>query len=91
MSEGQEVICISEDFPMKITTDVNKEDIGKQAKYHPKLNEPLIIDETLGEYLSFSKYNINGVNWWHSSRFRLVKYNESEELTGTEIFDNTYI
>lgn len=87
MCEGQEVICISENFPLKITTDINKEDIGKQAKSHPKLNEPLIIDETLGEFLSFSKYNINEVAWWHSSRFRLVKYDESEELIDIEILN----
>lgn len=68
--EGQKVVCISENFPVHATTLEDKSDIGKQAPTHPKKGETLIIDELLGYFLRFNKYDTDAFNWWHSTRFR---------------------
>lgn len=77
--EGQKVVCISEDFPICRTTNIDKSRIGVQAPtgFHPVKGETLIIDEMLGDFLRFDKYDFSdpnhpyyGFNWWHSSRFR---------------------
>lgn len=68
--EGKKVVCISEDFPVLTTTEIDKSHVGKQAPTHPKLREVLVVDEILGDFLRFDKYDTDAFNWWHSSRFK---------------------
>jgi len=68
--EGQKVVCISESFPVFKTTEEDKSKIGQQAPMHPVKGETLVIDEMLGDFLRFDKYDTDAFNWWHSSRFR---------------------
>ena len=70
--EGQKVVCISEIFPVHATTETDKSIIGTQAAFHPKKGETLIIDEILGDFLRFDKYDTDAFNWWHCSRFRPI-------------------
>lgn len=70
MKEGDEVICISEYFPVWKTTEEDKSIIGTHPHSHPKKGEILTIDETLGEFLRFEKYDTHTFNWWHHSRFK---------------------
>lgn len=81
--EGQKVVCISESFPVHTTTLEDKSDIGKQAPIHPVKGEKLIIDEMLGDFLRFSKYDTDAFNWWHCSRFRPL--DEFEVTTSSQI------
>lgn len=71
-NEGQKVVCISDDFPVKATTKLDKSIIGTQAPIHPQKGETLIIDEMLGDFLRFNKYDTDSFNWWHCSRFRPI-------------------
>jgi hypothetical protein len=66
MIEGQSVICISEDFPL-----IKKYGgTGEEATSHPKKGEILVIDEVLGDFLRFDKYDTEeSFNWWKSDRF----------------------
>lgn len=83
--EGQKFVCISDNFPVVATTD-NKSLIGTQPNFHPKKGEILTIDEILGEYLRFIKYDIHeethpeyGFRWWKHTRFEpLLEIEESE-------------
>jgi hypothetical protein len=68
--EGQKVVCISEDFPQIRTTNKDKSELGQQAIQHPKKGETLVIDEMLGVFLRFDKYDTDSFNWWHNSRFK---------------------
>lgn len=73
-SEGQEVVCVSEAFPCIIATGEDKTCVGKQAPAHPHLGEEIIIDEILGDFLRFDKYDTNeSFMWWHHTRFRREK------------------
>jgi len=65
-SEGQKVICISEDFPL-----IKKYGgTGKEAQATPKKDEVLVIDEILGEFLRFDIYDTEeSNNWWKDDRF----------------------
>lgn len=77
--EGQKVVCISEDFPLikKYSTI----DIG-EAKETPKKNEIIIIDEILGEFLRFNKYDTpESFNWWKYDRFAPLDDNKSIHVT----------
>lgn len=68
--EGQKVVCISERFPLHKTTQTDKSNIGTQATNHPKKGEIIVIDEILGEFLRFDKYDTNeSFNWWKADRF----------------------
>lgn len=71
-SEGQEVICISENFPV-----IEKYGgIGDTAS-KPKKYEALVIDEILGEFLRFEKYDTEqSVNWWKHDRFAPIQEKE---------------
>jgi hypothetical protein len=70
-NEGQKVVCINDNFPVKATTEANKSIIGTIPTAHPQKGETLVIDEMLGdEWLRFDKYDGHSWNWWHSSRFR---------------------
>ena len=81
--EGQKVVCISENFPVHATTLEDKNDIGKQASTRPVKGETLIIDEMLGDFLRFNKYDTDSFNWWHCSRFRPL--DEFEVTTSSQI------
>ena len=72
--EGQKVVCISESFPVIATTETDKSIIGIQAPSHPVKGETLVIDEILGDFLRFNKYDGVSFNWWHSSRFRPLEH-----------------
>lgn len=78
-SVGQSVVCINDYFPMVITT-ADKERIGTLPTVHPKRNELLVIDEILGEYLRFNKYDCDDVNlpdygwrWWKHTHFAAIQ------------------
>ena len=73
--EGQKVVCISENFP------VIKEygGTGKDAEFTPKKDEELVIDEILGDFLRFDKYDTNeSYNWWKHDRFAPIKELKTE-------------
>jgi len=77
--QGQEVVCISDNFP------VIKEygGTGKEATSKPQKNETIIIDEILGEFLRFDKYDTEeSCNWWKHDRFAPTeeKIKEEQEL-----------
>jgi len=69
-SAGQEVVCVSEDFP--VITKYGGSSNPTKAK--PKKGEKLTVDETLGDFLRFDKYDSETWNWWHHTRFRPVEY-----------------
>lgn len=81
--EGQKVVCISESFPVHTTTETDKSKIGTQAPTHPKKGETITIDEMLGDFLRFSKYDTDAFNWWHCTRFRPL--DEFEVTTSSQI------
>jgi hypothetical protein len=63
---GQIVICDSENFP------VIKEYGGadEEATAKPRKGEELIVDEILGEFVRFDKYDTEeSFNWWKHDRF----------------------
>lgn len=65
-TEGQKVICINDHFP------VIKEygGTGKSPINFPQKGEVLIIDEILGEFLRFNKYDtLESFNWWIETNF----------------------
>lgn len=89
MKEGDEVICISEAFPEWKTTDEDKSRIGTVPANHPKKGEILTIDEVLGEFIRFDKYDIPGsYNWWHHSRFRKIEDIEDEAAADAIVHEN---
>lgn len=71
-TEGQRVVCISESFLVAITTETNRSIIGTHPNTHPVEGEVLTIDEILGLYLRFDKYDNEAYNWWHHTRFAPV-------------------
>lgn len=84
--EGQEVVCINDVFPMVRTTNEDKSNIGQKAVFHPYKNEELIIDEILGPFLRFNKYDSDefGFQWWHHSSFISKALFRLRELTSQE-------
>lgn len=80
--EGQEVVCIDDDFPMIRTTNKDKSELGQKAVFHPKKYEELVIDEILGPFLRFNKYDSDefGFQWWHHSAFAPKKSFATFEL-----------
>lgn len=88
-TEGQEVICVSEDFPCFLATGEDKSPVGKQAPVHPKLGETIAIDEILGDYLRFIKYDTDeSFMWWHHSRFRANDAIDDEAATESIVKKN---
>lgn len=74
--EGSSVVCISEDFPW-----IKKHGGSGPAKDHPKKGEILIVDEILGEFLRFDKYDTEeSFNWWHITRFAPIEEDFESEL-----------
>ena len=76
-NEGQYVVCIKDNFPKIITTNKDKSTLGQKAVFHPQKNEELIIDEILGPFLRFNKYDSDdfGFQWWHHSSFAPIENN----------------
>ena len=73
--EGQTVVCISQHFPLI------KEygGTGKEAQYTPQKGEILVIDEILGEFLRFDKYDgPESYNWWIATHFAPIDETELE-------------
>jgi hypothetical protein len=69
--EGQKVVCINDNFPVKATTEKDKSIVGTHPAWHPQKGETLVIDEMMGdEWLRFDKYDGESWNWWHVTRFR---------------------
>lgn len=82
-SVGQSVVCINDHFPLIMTT-ADKERVGTMPSVHPKLNESLVIDEILGEYLRFDQYDCDdvnhpdyGLNWWKHTHFAAIQESKS--------------
>jgi len=80
---GDQVVCISGDFPCVATTLQDKSELGSQAPLHPKVGEVLEVYENLGDFVCFDNYNekdpeyLDGVmefNWFHQSRFALKPF-----------------
>lgn len=67
-TEGQEVVCISDNFPLIKEYGGD----GNDTKKKPKKGEILVINEVLGEFLMFEKYNDESINWWFYNRFVLI-------------------
>ena len=66
--EGQKVICISNNFP-----HIKKYGGSEGATTTPKKGEILVIDEVLGDFLRFDKYDTyESYNWWMFNRFSLI-------------------
>ena len=82
MKQGDKVVCISEDFPQWKTTDEDKTKNGTQPNNHPRKGEVLIVDEVLGVFIRFDKYDNDFHNWWMSDRFR--KMDLQELMNGEE-------
>ncbi len=74
-SAGEEVICVNINFPF-----IKDYGGSGEAKNKPKENEVLVVDETLGDFIRFDKYDTEGsFNWWHHNRFRTINLDEMEE------------
>lgn len=86
--EGQKVVCISENFPVEATTETDKSKIGNQAPIHPIKGETLVIDEMLGDFLRFDKYDTDAFNWWHSTGFRPIDEIEITTSKREIIYEN---
>ena len=77
--EGQKIVCVSENFPLIKEYGGNWIEPNKK----PKKDEVLIIDEILGDFLRFDKYDTSeSFNWWKYDRFADI--NELEELQNYE-------
>lgn len=73
-NEGDKVVCISDNFPK-----IEKYGGGSETPNKPKKGEVLFVDEILGDFLRFDKYDtVESFNWWHHSRFRKAEFAESE-------------
>lgn len=82
--EGQKVVCIKDDFPNIATTLQDKSNIGTMPSNRPVEGETLVIDEILGGFLRFDKYDSDSFNWWHCSRFKPL---DDFEITTTNCED----
>lgn len=73
---GQKVVCVDSNFPFIPEYGGFDSAIKKPIK-----NEVLKIDEILGDFLRFNKYDtIDSFNWWHSSRFRPLDHQFAEDV-----------
>lgn len=70
MSEGDTVICINDDWP-HIKKFSNTDNEYMEPFITPNIDEILVVDEILGDFYRFEKYDPDsvGCNWWHKSRF----------------------
>lgn len=64
---------------MVITTG-DKKRVGSMPTVHPKINEQIVINEILGEYLRFDQYDCDDVShpdygwrWWKHTHFSAIK------------------
>lgn len=78
---GDNVKCINDNFPYQHQHGGDP----SLCKDQPKLNELLEVEDVLGEYLMFEKYNSPiSNNFWHESRFekaKSIKEQTNEMLT----------
>ena len=73
---GDTVICINDRFSMVVTT-ADKSLIGTLPPIHPAIGESLVIDEILGEFIRFDRYDCKdtslpdyGWRWWKHTHFK---------------------
>ena len=73
MNINQKVVCINDDFPpIKKYEDLSHPSSGifNSAGNKPKLREVIIIDDVLGDFLRFEKYDtVESFNWWIADNF----------------------
>lgn len=63
--KGESVICINDNFPLIPEFGGNGDIVEK-----PKVGEILTVDEVLGDFLMFEKYNTEtSTNWFFFNRF----------------------
>ncbi|WP_460671679.1 hypothetical protein [Larkinella ripae] len=75
--EGQRVICINDNFPW-LKQHGGVEDA---ADSNPSLGEVLVINEVLGEFLRFDKYDTTrSFNWWIAKHFAPFGDEQSVEV-----------
>ena len=76
MNIGQKVVCINGEFP-----SIKKYGgLPNNAKTKPVLREVIIIDDVLGEFLRFEKYDTaESRNWWIDKNFAPI---DDEKLEG---------
>lgn len=67
--KGDKVICISDNFPI---IPEYSGGATKGTDVFPKVGEILFIDETLGDFVRFDKYDSESFNWWYWNRFAKV-------------------
>lgn len=66
--QGERVICINDNFPWIPEFGGNGDNIEK-----PKVGEILTVDEVLGDFLMFEKYNTEtSTNWFFFNRFKRI-------------------
>ena len=80
--KGESVICINDHFPYIPKFGGNGDIVEK-----PKVGEILTIDEVLGDFLMFEKYNTEtSTNWFFYNRFlRYDKQCHKEHIEQLEI------
>lgn len=80
--QGDIVVCISENFPLIEKYGVT----GEEAKFTPQKGETLKVDEVLGEFIRFDKYDTEeSYNWWKFDRFAPVVDVETQEELISEV------
>jgi len=69
MNIGQKVVCINNEFP-----PIKKYGgVFNNAKIKPSLREIIMIDDVLGDFLRFEKYDTSeSYNWWYYDNFALI-------------------
>lgn len=86
--QGQKVVCISENFPL-----IKKYGgTGIEPRLTPKKDEVLFIDEILGDFLRFNKYDTSeSFNWWKYDRFadinELQNYEDKQRIADEMVND----
>lgn len=70
--KGESVICINDNFPLIPEFGGNGDIVEK-----PKVGEILTVDEVLGDFLMFEKYNTEtSTNWFFFTKFRRAQGSE---------------
>lgn len=69
------VVCINDNFPRLQKYGGSERD----APNKPKLGEVLTIDEILGDFFRFDKYDCeDSFNWWYAKNFAPINEEEIE-------------
>lgn len=73
---GQKVVCIDANFP-----HIKAYGGSGNVSYKPKKGGILVIDENLGDFLRFDKYDtVDSFNWWFHNRFRPLDHAFADEV-----------